>query len=74
MADTQPRNKPTHDVCYVKERKGQKAYWTTIGAAWAHKDQMGLNVQLDFIPLDTTDGKLVIRVRAEKPATGEAAR
>ena len=73
MADTATRNKPTHDVCFVKERQGQKSYWTTIGAAWAHKDQMGLNVQLDFIPLDMADGKIVIRVRAEKPTQQEAA-
>lgn len=69
MTDSRPTNKPTHDVCFVKERPNQKPYWTTIGAAWAHKDQMGLNVQLDFVPLDMRDGKIVIRVRTEKPAT-----
>lgn len=73
MADPTPRAKPTHDICFVKERQGQKSYWTTIGAAWAHKDQMGLNLQLDFIPLDMRDGKVVVRVRADKSANGEAA-
>jgi hypothetical protein len=72
MASTQP-NKPTHDVCFVEERKDQKGFWTRIGAAWAHKDGGGLNLQLDFIPLDLTKGRLVIRVRTEKPADGEAA-
>lgn len=68
-------NKPTHDVCFVKERKGRKDYWTTIGAAWAHKDNGGLNVQLDFVPTDLASGRIVIRVRSEKPdnTQGEAA-
>lgn len=73
MADTATRNKPTHDICFVKERQGQKSFWTTIGAAWAHKDQMGLNLQLDLVPTDLRDGKIVVRVRSEKPAQGEAA-
>ncbi len=32
MADPTPRNKPTHDICFVKERPGQKSYWTTTRA------------------------------------------
>ena len=66
--------KPTHDVCFVKERKGQKGFWTTIGAAWAHKDNGGLNVQFDFLPTDVSQGRIVIRVRTEKPTEGEAAK
>lgn len=70
---TNQLNKPTHDVCFVEERKDQKGHWTRIGAAWAHKDNGGLNLQLDFLPFNFAKGRLVIRVRTEKQADGEAA-
>lgn len=72
MASTE-NHKPTHDICFVKERKGRKDYWTTIGAAWAHKDNGGLNLQFDLMPTDLAQGRIVIRVRSEKPASEEAA-
>lgn len=43
----------------VKEgRNGGKGFWTRIGAAWAHENGEGFNLQLDMIPLD---GKVVLR-------------
>lgn len=54
--------RPTHDV-YVVEGEGESAYWTRIGAAWAHEKGDGLNVQLSSLPLD---GRLVIRKRKPK--------
>lgn len=74
MADSSTPNRPTHDICFVRERQGQKGYWTTIGRAWAHKDNNGLNLQLDFLPMDLSLGRIVVRVRTEKPTTEEAAR
>ena len=59
-----PSRKPSHDVLHVKG-EGKSAYWTTIGAAWAHEDQGGLNLQLDFMPVGG-NGRLVVRVRREK--------
>lgn len=73
MADSRTPNRPTHDICFVRERKDQKAFWTTIGRAWAHKDAGGMNLQLDFLPIDVAQGRIVVRVRSEKPANGEAA-
>ncbi|MFO0734198.1 MAG: hypothetical protein U0361_25180 [Nitrospiraceae bacterium] len=65
-------NKPTHDICFVKDRgKDQKGYWTTIGAAWMHKDTAGLNLQFDFIPTDFASGRVVVRIRTDK-AQGRA--
>jgi hypothetical protein len=64
--------KPTHDLCFVRERKDQKAHWTKIGAAWAHEDNGGLNLQFDFLPTDLSKGRIVVRVRTEK-TQGEAA-
>ena len=67
-----PNRKPTHDVLHVKG-EGKSAYWTKIGAAWTHDDQGGLNLALDFMPV-AGDGRLVIRLRKDKPITqGEAA-
>jgi len=35
--------RPTHRVYAVTERAGaDKAFWTTIGAAWPHRDGRGL--------------------------------
>jgi hypothetical protein len=40
------------------QRVMQKASWTRVGVAFAHKDGNGLNVELRAIPVS---GKLVIR-------------
>lgn len=72
MADTQTPHKPTHDVCFVREREGKKGFWTTIGAAWAHKDGAGMNLDIKFLPLELKTGRIVIRLRDQK-SNGEAA-
>lgn len=66
MANDQSQTrKPSHDVLHVKG-EGKKSYWTKIGAAWLHEDQQGLNLALDFIPVNS-DGRLVVRVRKDEP-------
>lgn len=55
-------SKPTHGV-YVIEGEGEKAFWTKLGAAWAHNDGEGFNIQLSAIPLT---GRLVLRTMKEK--------
>lgn len=55
--------RPTHDICHVRG-EGQNAYWTTIGAGWLHADGKGLNLALDFMPVNS--GRLVVRIRKEK--------
>jgi hypothetical protein len=64
-AETKPAGKsPTHIAYHVREREGQKGFWTRIGAAWAHADGKGFNVQLEnMVPLD---GRLSLRVASEK--------
>lgn len=54
---------PTHIVYHVRDRNGQKGFWTRIGAAWAHADGQGFNVQVDCVPLD---GRLSIRIASDK--------
>jgi len=44
---------PTHVAYHVREGKSNdKGFWTRIGAAWAHKDGKGFNIQLEVAPLD----------------------
>lgn len=57
-------NRPTHRVFQVVEfGEDKKSTWTQIGAAWAHKDNLGLNIQLDVLPLK---GDIVIRKIVEE--------
>ncbi len=53
---------PSHYVYHVRESKGQKGFWTKIGAAWAHGDGKGFNIQVECVPLD---GRLAVRVASE---------
>lgn len=57
MTRTPTSNRPSHTV-YVVEGEGETAFWTRIGAAWAHEDGDGLNLQLSCLPLS---GRLVVR-------------
>lgn len=59
---TQDSKSPTHIAYAVREGK-DKGFWTRIGAAWAHKDGKGFNVQLECVPLD---GAVQLRVVADK--------
>jgi hypothetical protein len=68
MTRTQ-KSRPTHSV-FVVEGEGDSAFWTKIGAAWAHEDKEGFNISLTAMPLN---GRLVVRTAktTDKP---EAAR
>lgn len=54
---------PSQAAYQVRDREGQKSVWTRIGAAWAHGDGNGFNIQLEAIPYD---GRIVLRVASEK--------
>jgi len=56
---TQP---PALIAFHVAER-GNKSFWTRIGAAWDHEDGKGLTVQLDLVPAN--GGRIVLREPAE---------
>jgi hypothetical protein len=49
--------KPALIAYTVKEREGQKPFWTRIGAAWPHQTGPGFTIQLDALPLD---GRIVL--------------
>jgi len=63
------KSRPTHTV-YVVEGEGDSAFWTKIGAAWAHEDGEGYNISLTALPLN---GRLVVRT-AKADAKKEAGR
>lgn len=51
---------PTHIAYQVRDdKKGDKGFWTRIGAAWAHNDGKGFNIQIEAVPLD---GRITLRV------------
>lgn len=41
----------------------EKGYWTRIGAAWAHADSNGFNIQIKTLALD---GRITLRIASEK--------
>lgn len=53
--ETQP---PSLIAYHVSER-GEKKFWTRIGAAWDHEDAKGLTLQLEMLPVN--GGKIVLR-------------
>jgi hypothetical protein len=55
--------KPSHFAYQVRDRKGDKAFWTRIGAAWPHADGKGFNIQIEAVPLD---GRVTLRVPSDK--------
>lgn len=63
-------NSPTHRVYTLlprgKDENGKdKAFWLSIGSAFAHSDGSGYNIVLEALPLD---GKLVLReIKEEAP-------
>ena len=62
----QPAKKLPDYVAYAvsEHAPDDKGFWTQIGAAWAHEDNEGFNIQLSALPFD---GKLVMRLRKDKP-------
>ena len=57
----QPKSssKPTHRV-YAVSKRGEKSHWQEIGAAWGHRDGKGMNLKLDYLPLNGAE--LVLRI------------
>lgn len=57
-------------IAYYVSERGDKSYWTRIGAAWDHEDAKGLTVQLDLLPV--SGGRIVLREPgSSEDASGE---
>lgn len=60
---------PPAYIAWHVDEKGEKKYWTRIGAAWRHQKGEGLTLQLDLVPV--TGGRIVLRVPKVDEATPE---
>jgi hypothetical protein len=69
MNDNNPKSTasktPTHIAYHVRNNNSGEGFWTRIGAAWAHADGSGFNIQIETVPLD---GRITLRVATEKKA------
>jgi hypothetical protein len=54
---------PTHIAYHVRNGNTGEGFWTRIGAAWAHADGSGFNIQIETVPLD---GRITLRIAADK--------
>jgi hypothetical protein len=77
MARQQNRNsKPAREsrppafIAWHVDEKGEKKFWTRIGAAWHHKDGEGFTLQLDLVPAN--GGRIILRTPAEENTDQEA--
>ncbi|WP_442582125.1 hypothetical protein ACSBOB_09220 [Mesorhizobium sp. ASY16-5R] len=59
---------PPAYIAYHVDERGEKKFWSRIGAAWRHQKGEGLTLQLDLIPVN--GGRIVLRAPSE--ATEEA--
>ena len=50
-------------LIHICEGKGEKGYFTRIGAAWPTKNGNGFNIQLDAVPLS---GRITLMLASEK--------
>lgn len=48
------------DALHGQTGKNGKTYWQKIGAAWKSKKGEGYTLYLDYLPLNSKDGKIVI--------------
>lgn len=46
-------------IAYHVAERGEKSFWTRIGAAWHHEDGKGLTLQLELTPVN--GGRIVLR-------------
>jgi hypothetical protein len=54
---------PSHIAYHVRDTEDGKGFWTRIGAAWAHADGKGFNIQIETVPLD---GRINLRIKSDK--------
>ncbi|MFW6027473.1 MAG: hypothetical protein ACOC91_01565 [bacterium] len=60
-------------IAYHVSERGEKSFWTRIGAAWDHEDAKGLTLQLELVPAN--GGRIVLREpnAADDDGNGEGA-
>jgi hypothetical protein len=56
-------SRPPAFIAWHVDEKGEKKFWTRIGAAWDHKDGEGFTLQLDLVPVN--GGRIILRAPRE---------
>ncbi|TXL75135.1 hypothetical protein FHP25_14720 [Vineibacter terrae] len=62
--ESKRETQPPALIAYHVSQRGEKSFWTRIGAAWKHEDGKGLSVHLDLVPVN--GGRLVLREPTEE--------
>lgn len=62
------KGKPVHLAYVVEAINENEAFWTCIGAAFAHQDRHGMTLLLRALPADK---RIVLRRYTEKPVMKE---
>lgn len=57
------QHQPPAFIAWHVDEKGEKKFWTRIGAAWRHQKGEGLTLQLDLLPV--TGGRIILRAPSE---------
>lgn len=74
MARTQtaqaPAPKAPDFIAFHVQTRGEKTFWTRLGASWLHHDGNGMSVQLETLPID---GRIVLRAPREDTEAGARA-
>jgi hypothetical protein len=52
-------------IAWHVSNRGDKAFWTKVGAAWFHRDRKGLSLQLEVLPIN---GRIVLRTPTDDEA------
>lgn len=52
-------SQPPALIAYHVTERGEKSFWTRIGAAWDHEDAKGMTLQLELTPIGA--GRIVLR-------------
>lgn len=60
------QNKAPALIAWHVAERGERGFWTRIGAAWQHEDGDGLTLQLDLMPV--TSGRIVLRAPRDDEA------
>jgi hypothetical protein len=62
-SEARGKKAPSHYCYTIRDREGQKGFFTKIGAAWANQDGRGFSIQLDAVPLD---GRITLRLVSDE--------
>lgn len=54
-------------IAFHVQSKGEKAFWTKVGASWLHQDGNGMTLQLETLPIN---GRIVLRAPRDEQDIG----